>query len=381
MRILYDHQTFLQEVGGIPKYFSNLISSIKKVTNNKIETSVLINKCVYFKDIQNTITINSYHHALLNTILKKRPGRRLIWFINKSYTLFKLKRNAYDVLHVTNENCSYLLKKNIDIPLVITVHDLTPEIFPEYFPDTNSRLRRRKEIIQRADHIICISLSTKNDLIKFHGIDERKISMIYHGRPENINQLKVEIPEIPKNKQYLLFVGDRKAGYKNFWPMVRFIREWLLNENDLILVCIGSVFSELEHEQILKLNLESKIIAFHANENSLRSIYAGAACLIYPSMYEGFGLPLIEAMQAECAILSSNTSCLPEIGADACLYFDPLTFEGLIKGLECLMSDTNFKNQLIERQKERLKYFTWDKTARETVEAYSKAIRFKANKQ
>jgi len=375
MKILYDHQTFRLEVGGIPRYYLNLINTIKSKTTCTVETSVIINRNNYFQKNEGFVTINRYNFSILNYLLKKRPGRMIIEYINKTYTLYKLKKNNYDVLHLTNENCSYVISNNINIPIVITIHDLIPEIFPKYFPNSEIRLRKRKEIIDRADHIICISNSTKNDLLKYYQVEESKISIIYHGKSEMLSNLKNEITPIPANKKYLLYVGDRIAGYKNFWNMVNSLSSWLQNHEDIILVCIGSNFSVNELKKIEDLNLTTKLIAFYANETIIGSIYHNSICFIYPSLYEGFGLPILEAMQTGCPILLSKASCLPEIAEDAAIYFDPETFDGFIEGLNTLILDIDLKNDMIQKQKKRLNSFSWEKTAIETVEAYSKAIR------
>lgn len=373
MKVIYDHQIFSQEIGGISRYFYNLITEITNLKLSDSKKCVLINKNEYFKGV-GFINIRIYKNNIFSKIINKRPFRIFIQIANELFSLWHLKYSKYDVIHATGDNISYIINNRINKPIVLTIHDLIPEIYPDFFPDIDDRLEKRKEAILAANHFIAISESTKNDLIKFYNIKNENITVIHHGCPTltQTNNKKTNI--IPKDKKYLLFVGDRNAEYKNFKKLILALSEFLKAENDLILVCVGSELSRFESLFIKDLGIGDKVLAFRATDEELFSIYKNSSCFIYPSLYEGFGLPLLEAMSAECPIICSNTSCFPEIGQDAVIYFNPLTFNGLIEGLKMILENRIVRENLKLKQAKRVKDFSWKKSAELTIGAYLKAI-------
>ena len=373
IKVLYDHQIFSQEVGGIARYFNSMTDAIERRNLCDFTLSVFVNKNLYFN---NAGKINLYFKTnnLFSFIINKRPFRYSLKRLNEIYTLYNLKNQRYNLIHVTNEDVSYLTKHKIKVPVVLTVHDLIPELFPDYFPDILIRLKKREESINIADYYIAISESTRRDLIKFYNINPEKISVVHHGCPKLLQSSNGSMNKIPQEKKYLLYVGDRNAKYKNFIELIEKLKYFFDNENDFILVCIGSDFTKNEKTIINNLKLETKLVAFRASDDELFSIYKNAKCFIYPSLYEGFGLPLLEAMSAQCPILCSNTSCFTEIAGDGALYFNPTTFESFSGNLDLILKNEKIKGDVTKSQNERLNSFSWEQTAEKTIRVYEKAI-------
>ena len=149
----------------------------------------------------------------------------------------------------------------------------------------------------------------------------------------------------------------------------------VLNDNpELILICVGAPFKPYEIENLKALGLLNAVRSIQAHENVLFSIYEQAACLILPSIYEGFGFPLLEAMKAGCPIVSSGSSSLPEVGGDGALYFDPVTFNGFAEQLKLILHNTEVKTQLKINQPARLKKFNWKNTAGQTYNVYKRLV-------
>ena len=372
IKVLFDHQIFAQEVGGISRYFYNLINTLKKQGRISVKLSVSINKNLYFKKI-GIIKLRFRGSSFCRSVLNRKPFRIILQIINEYYTIYNLRIAKYDLLHVTNEDLSYLLDYKIDIPIIITIHDLIPELYPDYFPDIKIRLKKRAQAISRVNHFIAISETTKNDLISQYRVNPQNISVIYHGSPSLKNTNTLYVRPVPIDINYILYVGDRNAKYKNFFNLLDHI-SLILNKN-LKLVCIGTKFTSMELEIAEKLNLNNKIISIYASDDHLISIYRDAKCLIYPSIYEGFGLPLLEAMSAKCPVLCSNTPSLVEIAGDAAQYFDPFTFAGFHEGIMNIINDQSYRKDLILKGILRKEKFSWDNSAKKTENAYFKTIK------
>jgi len=230
----------------------------------------------------------------------------------------------------------------------------------------NARWRRKPKII-------AISESTKKDIVEILKINPDKVVVTYLAssihEAEEKNIFGGSLP-----REYILFVGKR-SGYKNFINCLIGMRDLLLREQGLRLVCAGGEpVTSNERETIRKLNLEDKIIFLEASETNLRTFYKEARVLVYPSQYEGFGLPILEAFAAGCAVALSKTSSLPEVCGEAGEYFEPLEPDSIGKAVEKILYDDSKRAELIAKGKDRLKLFSWEKTARETAEVYRSVL-------
>lgn len=374
LKILYDHQIFEQRFGGISNCFAKKIDLLR---------------CK--KDIEIALPIKYHNNAHLNQIdcyrqdLKGSRGEFLKKIIGKKrYSKFtkntnqklineSLEKDDFDVFHPTYYD-PYFLNKIGNKPFVIDIHDMIPEIFIEYFDIKNSLFKEKKILVERAAKIIAISHHTKNDLINFFNIDKDKIDVIYHGNTfEGINidavNSGIDVP-----KKYILFTGNR-SGYKNFYFFLMAIRQVLLDDSDLKFVCTGSPLSKAEVKYINDIGLANKVIHFCVDKDEeMIWLYKNAKVFAFPSLYEGFGLPILEAFSCRCPLVASNVSALPEIAQDAAIYFDPKSYQSIKNAVEKVLYDEDVRSDLINKGLRRLQDFSWRSNIDLTINLYNKLV-------
>ena len=212
---------------------------------------------------------------------------------------------------------------------------------------------------------------------QYYNIKEDTISVVYHGSLNNekiklINDLKKFESEQP----FFLYVGNRKR-YKNFSILINAFLSSNEIYNNFKIVCFGGgkiLDTEKKYLQEKKFDL-NKIINFpNYNDELLYRLYKSATALIYTSSYEGFGMPILEAMSIGCPVISSNASSLPEVYGDSALNFDPLSSDELLNSISKLVKNNEIKIEFIDKGKKHSKKFTWEKCSKQTLEAYNKLI-------
>jgi glycosyltransferase involved in cell wall biosynthesis len=288
-----------------------------------------------------------------------------------------LKKQDFDLFHPTYYDPyfqKYLEKK----PFVLTVYDMIHELYPEYFSLNDPTKTAKKELIEKADSVIAISNNTKNDIIRFTDVDPDRISVIYLGNPFEftgpLSHGKISLEITSFKKPYLLFVGTR-SGYKNFKFFISSFTKLLKNHENLHVYCAGGgPFTSDELNRLRELNLLAKVHYVKTNDMIMKYLYENAQAFIFPSLYEGFGLPVLEAFSCGCPVVLSNSSSLSEIAGDAACYIDPDDGDSLIRGIESVLSDKDYHENFIRKGYERLKFFSWEKTARETKRVYDSLV-------
>lgn len=255
---------------------------------------------------------------------------------------------------------------------VLTIHDMIHEKFAAYF-DPNDRTSQFKMIAaKRADHIICISESTRRDLIELMGINADKISVVYHGFGL-INDKPAEEIALFCDKSFLLYVGAR-GGYKNFMGLLNaYIASIQLRKHYKLICFGGGDFSQEELEAIEKKGLSCDcVIQIGGDDQVLAMLYKTAIAFVYPSLYEGFGISPLEAMSFNCPVVCSNKGSIPEIVGDAGEYFDPTDIDNMRDAIERVVDSDSRRAELMEKGRQRLKMFSWDRCAKETAAVYRK---------
>ena len=359
MNILYDYQTFImQHYGGVSRYHFELNEQINRLENVKAEISAPINGNYYIKS-------KSYHNAWFDGYY----GRIAATLADQWQCLRKIDSGKYDIVHATWYD-PYILKKKKNVKLVITIHDMIQEIYKESFPE--SEREKKRLLANRADAIITVSENTRKDVLFFYPeIDSNKVVTVYHGANELPSPHK---PELVNEKRFVLFVGGR-TGYKNFIGMLDEIAPILLENDDLKLICVGGGdFSFEEESEIKHKNLVGKVCQITATDSELAWFYSNAECFIYPSVYEGFGFPILEAFSCGCPVILNNASCLPEVGGSAVAYFNADKKHELETIVRRVLDDEMYRNKLASLGKERLHEFTWEKTAQETLKVYQRLL-------
>lgn len=374
MKIVFDTQIFDWQInGGISRYFIEVLNRLDKSGETDIQF-----KCrhSYNTYIQGTQWL-SYKPVAKGIHFKgKLSALKLInQRINRGWSNRQLKKGRFDLFHPTYYD-PYFLKHLGQKPFVLTVYDLTNEKFNDHSPLTEKVLAWKKELISRAAHIIAISENTRKDVIDYYQVAPGKVTTVYlsGGFEKELLQAPAgpEMEKVPA--EYILFVGSR-VGYKNYNAFVKELAP-ILKEQQLSLVTAGGgPLSTAEQQLISELGISNQVYSIpHASDRLLVQLYKKARVFVFPSLYEGFGLPVLEAMQCGCPTLLSNNSSLPEVGGGAACYFDPFKEGDLRVQLAQLLTDPARIALLKQEEAAQLARFSWEHTAAGHIEVYKKML-------
>lgn len=385
MKVLYDYQIFeTQTFGGISRYYFELFKLFSKNKLLNWELPIKYSNNIYiesapqlFQSVQKKKDPFSYFLPgfefkgkwKLYKTLNRLTGFPKEEFANRELSLKHIREKNYDIFHPTYYN-DYYLKDIANKPFVITVHDLIHEKFSSQNLVSDFHSGTKRKVIEKASKIIAISQNTKKDLIELFDVKEEKIEIIYQANSLNCNhdfsriEIKLNLPE-----RYLLFVGNR-SGYKNFDFFIHSIVPILKKNKDLFVVCTGVPFSKKELDSFENLGISNQLKHYFVDDVSLAFLYKNAVAFVFPSLYEGFGIPVLEAFSCECPALLSNTSSLPEVGADAALYFNPANSDSIQFAVNQICNSEIMRIEMKRKGLERLRLFSWEKTALETKKVY-----------
>ncbi|GAA3779478.1 glycosyltransferase family 1 protein [Flavobacterium ginsengiterrae] len=367
MKILYDHQIFTQQkYGGISRYFFELIKRFDGI-NNSCEVATLLTENAYYNNKFDP-KVKSFFSG---TNFKGKS--RIVNSVNKHCSKSKISKGNYDVFHPTYYD-KYFLESSKELPFVVTFYDMIHEKFSGQFESLRRDgeiFEQKKKLLEKSSKVIAISETTKNDIMEFFDVDAAKIDVVYLGNSlQNFDVGNKPLIE----EDYILFVGNR-SEYKNFNFFITAIAE-LLIENNLKVVCAGGgdfTAEEIQHLRLLK--LEDKVVFKKIiNDNVLSNYYIHALFFCFPSLYEGFGIPVLEAFACGCPILLSNGGSLPEVGGDAAVYFDPNLADSLKIAASTLIKNESLRNSLKIRGIKRLELFSWNKTFKDHLSVYESVV-------
>ncbi len=312
----------------------------------------------------------------------KRGLRRLdlLFSVFWKNTLNSLKP---DLLHLPFVFDVYHLSIPEDIKTIITIYDVIPLIFPkQYFRNKKAEdwYRHRFIEVKKAVKIITISESSKKDIIKFLGIPANKIKVIYGGVDEKFRVIsRGGIKDVLKKYRikmpYILTVSTH-SFHKNINRIFQAFRE--LNSDDLNLAVVCKLTFDEEkdwRDQLEKLGIQNKVILTNfVSDQELVSLYNGAEVFLFPSLYEGLGLPVLEAFACGVPVITSKVSSLPEVGGDAPVYVDPENLDEIKKALIKVIGNEKIKSEMIRKGFAQVKKFSWEKTAEETLDLYKDVL-------
>jgi len=358
LTIVYDNIIFsLQKAGGISIYWYELIQRI--VQQEKVQFYESGNQNIFRKEINiKTLKESSIDYKLLRYLpfFKKLPSKSIF---HSSYFRTTFQK---------------------DVVKIVTVYDFTYE----YYRSGIARMIhswQKNFAIKNADGIICISESTKRDLFTFlPKIQKDKVKTIHISAGENFDKLnnidenlKDTKFESLKGQKIILYVGDRSSTYKNFKVAVETVNML----KDFVLVSVGA--GEIrESEQIwIKEQIEDRFFHFLGiSSDELNILYNISFCLLYPSSYEGFGIPILEAMRAGCPVVSTNFSSIPEVAGEAAILVDSIKKENFIDAIKSLEKDT-LREKFIQKGFLQSKKFSWDRCFEETINFYEELYKRK----
>lgn len=364
MKLLYDHQVFsLQNAGGASRYFYEVARYMTSVPEVRTDVWMGMNACVYpFHLLRSASTHVSSLPPLLPTGSLRYIGNEVLGNVQGAV------HSRFDVYHPTVYLKMPLVRSR---RVVVTHHDCTHERFPELFPDAKKVLWARKWMLPRADAIICVSESCRQDLLHFYEVDPVKTHVIHHGltRLPRSPEAAAKLRERHK-RPFILYVGMR-AAFKNFAGFLQAIHDaGAARSYDLLILGGGELTSE-EKALVQKLGLTDSIVALaKVKDEVLAEAYAGAKLFVYPSLNEGFGFPPLEAMSLGCPVLASRVSSIPEVCGEAPFYFDPDDQDSFCRELLRALDDEPARQKAIAAGRQVAAKYRWDKCGEQTLSVY-----------
>ena len=367
MKVLYDHQIFTaQKFGGISRYFSEIMKiSDQAFQLDRIDPSLFPEP--YTAPSQPNLVSRGVSY------LKRRAG---ITGENKKESLPRevidtLKKGDYDIFHPTYYDTYFL--EYVDKPFVLTVYDMIHEIYPEMFGLSDGTSSRKRLLCNKATSILAISHNTKADLVKLFNIDPEKI----HAIPlaSDFDEVRTKTPENSGDlNNFILFTGSRWS-YKNFYFTALALADILKQDRTLQLLCTGHPFSPPELEFFKELGIENQVKhLFLKGDQELAWAYRHARLFVFPSLYEGFGFPLLEAFASDCPVITSKGGSLSEVGGEGALFFDPKDVTQIQDAATAILYNTDTKNKMIEKGRAQFAKYSWVTCRAQTLEVYRKML-------
>ncbi len=356
-----DEQIFaLQPYGGISRMFASLARQFFTRPELLVEllplAAPVINRYVLDDDF-------------LRERLAVREARSEYRSAARYFTRVQPRRGL-DVVH----NTFYLPNGLASYPgarRVVTVHDMIPEMMPH----TRRRLdflTLKKRYVTNADHVICVSEATRSDLESIYGPLRMPVSVIHHGVDSRFSSDAPALSGI--RSPYVLFVGQR-GHYKDAAVLMRAFANIANEHPDMTLLFVGGgAFTATERSHLRTLGIDDKTLQTTLADIHMPSVYAHATAFVFPSRFEGFGIPVLEAFACGTPAILARSTSLPEVGGDAALYFEPGDANDLAEHLSRVVSDDHLRRQLSQRGRQRAHMFTWKKAAEKTAEVYREVI-------
>jgi glycosyltransferase involved in cell wall biosynthesis len=364
IRILYDYQAFSRQFyGGVSRYFVELARLLSRLENTEVKILAPLYINHYLKELGPGIVSGR------QVAQAPKAAGKLFNIYNRVATRHQAASYQPDIVHET-----YYAQQSIPLhsnqARVITVYDMIHERFPEYFPGWDKTAVTKQLAVARADHVICISETTRRDLLEIGNVRPDKVSVVHLGF--NSPQTPDAPTEPLINGPYLLHVGIR-SGYKNFQRLLEAYGNSPTLHDHYRLVCFGGgKFSPAEERQRKTLGLAAdRLVWMGGSDNVLMQLYRHAAAFVYPSLYEGFGIPPLEAMAHDCPVVCSTGGSISEVVGDAGEFFDPCDTDAIAQAIENAAGSQERTAELCALGRQRITCFTWKQCASGTHAVYS----------
>jgi glycosyltransferase involved in cell wall biosynthesis len=366
LRVLFDDEIFsTQFEGGVSRYLTQLIEGLPA----QGVTPVLPFALTCNRHLAESPAFPGWH------LPRFAGSRRLLRTLNGRRSRAALGLGRYDIWHTTWYDTRMLARVRAQSTrkIVTTVYDMTPEIMPEAIrPGIGNPHDGKLAMVGAADLIVAISASTKADLLRFTDVAADRVRVVHLGVGDGMLWRPDESRPAGLPDRFLLFVGKR-GGYKNFAGVAPALASLLGDTPDLHLVCIGG--GPMTPAELAPFAAAAdRVRQIQADDRTLAWCYAHAAAFLFPSRYEGFGLPILEAFINRCPTVLAERSCFPEIGGEAALYFDPDQPDRLVEQLGRLIADADLRRTLGEAGALRARDFTWAHTVRAHAALYRELV-------
>ena len=360
MQLVFDHQVFSwQRHGGISRYFCEVAERLAGYEGCDVTVLAPVYANAYLAKLPSSIVAGRHVPPI-------RYTARVRQLLNGVLARGWLATARPDVVHET-----YFARRPVAprrAACVVTVFDMIHERFPQYFAPTDSTAARKAAAVRRADRVICISENTRRDLLERVRVDPERVSVVHlAGAP--VPAVRPARPVV--DGAYLLYVGTR-AGYKNFDGLLRAVAGSLSLRGAVRVVAFGGgPMGAAERARVRELGLdEETVVHVGGDDAALDAAYTYAAALVYPSRYEGFGIPPLEAMARGCPVVCGANSSLPEVVGDAAELCDADEPESIAAAIERVLGSAARADELRALGRTRSARFTWDKCARASYGVY-----------
>ena len=364
----------------------NLYKTFKE--DNRISMDVYARYLDHYikKNYESQIDISSFTpKILISRFLPDKLKMRFARFIEYPYQIKKIHLK-FEINHIIDHGYSHLVRYPLSKRnTIVTVHDIIPILaWKGLIPNFNYPHRPRLvdysiNSLKEAAHIVAVSQNTKKDLMEHCGLKNENISVIYNGCDCSFKPLPKNQKEhfrnnkfkFPRDSFLILITGE---GYKNHETTLKVLKELRLKKKNIYLVRLGPKNQDWERLKNNSLLKQYIIELSGLKTNEVSELYNSVDCLLFPSWYEGFGLPPLEAMANGLPVVASNVASIPEVVGDAGLLYNPNDVEGMIRGINLIMNDNNIKTEMIKKGIKQSSNFTWEKSVEKLVNVYRSVI-------
>ena len=365
LSIAFDHQIFdLQRYGGVSRYFVEIANELARDPSLQVAIEAPLHINEYLRSVRPPVMSRALYVGGIPKI------RRFAHVVNALLMPPLMRHRKPDIVHRTYYAAGQPTVKGARS--VITVYDLIHERMGAGMAH-DKPAREKRAAIAEADHAICISESTRRDLIELFGVDPQKTSVVHLGFSLMPAQGTFAVP-LP-DREFILYVGLR-GNYKNFQGLLDAYAASAKLRDRFDIVCFGAApFSAEETSAIAATGARAGAVVHLGGADSvLQQCYQRAAMFVYPSLYEGFGIPPLEAMSFSCPVLCCPVASMPEVVGEAAAFFDPGSVDSLVAAIDRVSTNSSYRAELVRRGTARLAHFSWTQCAEQTLQVYRKVM-------
>ena len=355
---------------GIGTYIRNLVQHLSEIDR---DTNYLLFTGTQGREILDDLPPN------FQVVTQRSPVYSLRELFMVSWDLFRLKVDLYHATH-------YVLPFMVPCRAVVTIHDIIHLLYPDFLPNRLAFFYAHRMIrhgLSRGDRVITVSNNTRQDLMSYFGVTGEKIEVVHNGidevfrEPLDDDAIVRWMRNLSLEQPYILFVGNRKP-HKNLDNVVKaFARALEINDFPHTLVCVGgrSAIDAKVRQRAEQLGIGDRLLLLgHVAQEALPAVYQGASLFLYPTLYEGFGLPVVEAMASNVPVITSNTSSLKEIAAGYADLVNPVDVEAMARTIVHCVCDADHRQSLSRLGRRRSQDFNWRQAAEQTLDIYRRTL-------